>query len=132
MSKYLGIDYGRNKFGTAFSEGELASPGEVIQIGGLEDALAKVERIIEAEQIENVVIGLPESGEARSVTEKFIKVLENVIVNTGTKIFTAEETLSSKHGWEVMSEMGVSKKARKNEDAFAAAEILQDFLENRK
>ena len=126
--KYLGIDYGKTKMGTAYSEGEMASPGEVISISGLKDALEKIKVIISKKEIENVVIGIPESGEARQITEKFIQALKHDMLG-GIQIIEVEETLSTQIAQESMLSLGVSKKKRSKEDAYAAAEILQEYLD---
>jgi putative transcription antitermination factor YqgF len=127
--KYLGIDYGKSKFGTAFSEGELVTPGKVVQISGLQDAITKIIQIIEAEEVEIVVIGMPESGEARKITEKFIAAAKNGKLKDEVKIIPVEETLSSQNARETLIQLGVSQKKRAQEDAYAAAEILQGYLD---
>jgi putative transcription antitermination factor YqgF len=129
--KYLGIDYGKSKFGTAFSEGELATSGEVVHITGLQDALTKIIRIIDAENIEKVVIGMPESGEASSITEKFVAALKQSKAGQKIEIIITEETLSTLHSRQFMIKMGFPKKKRSQEDAFAAAEILQSYLDEK-
>lgn len=127
--KYLGIDYGKSKFGTAFSEGELASPGEVIKISGLTDGIQKIEKIISDNNVEIVVIGIPESGEARNVTEKFIHELKHDMLEN-IQVIEVEETLSTQIAKGSMLVLGISKKNRQKEDAYAAAEILQEYLDN--
>jgi putative Holliday junction resolvase len=125
--KYLGIDYGKSKFGIAFSEGELVSPGKVVAISGLKDGLEKIKKIIANEKVEIIVIGVPESGEARQITEKFIASLKHDML-TKVQIIEVEETLSSQHGLYSMIALGVAKKKRGQEDAYAAAWILQGYL----
>lgn len=126
--KYLGIDYGKKKIGLAVSEGVIADPFKVIECSGLKDALQKVMQVVKAENIEVVVIGLPESGEARSITQKFIKGLRD----KGTKIIEVDETLSTQEAGRLMREMGAKQSARKMEDALAAAIILQDYLDGQR
>jgi putative holliday junction resolvase len=124
--KYLGIDYGKTKMGLAFSEGLTASPFKVVEINGLEDALKKTQKIVEQEKIDQVVVGLPESGEARMIAEKFIKGLKPFI-----EVVTADETLSSHNARENMIKLGKGKKARSQEDAHSAAIILQEYLDSK-
>ena len=111
--KYLGIDYGKSKIGLALSEGLTASPFKILYVNSLKDALSQVGNVIRCESIEGVIIGVPDSGEARSITEKFIKELESDV-----PVIRADETLSTHHS-----------KGKKNEDAIAAAFILQNYLD---
>ena len=124
--KYLGIDYGKNKMGLAISEGLTSSPLKVLSISGLEDALFKIRKEIEREGVDLVVVGVAESGEARSVTEKFIKALKPYI-----DLVEVPETLSTQNALSKMIQLGKSKKARGREDAEAAALILQEYLDER-
>lgn len=128
--KYLGIDYGKLKIGTAFSEGEIASPGEILQINGLQDALNKVIQIIEAENIKVVVIGKPESGEALKIEENFVLELRKRLPDLVTE--EVEETLSTKRATDLMLQFNLPTKKRRQEDAHSAALILQEYLEDAK
>ena len=124
--KYLGIDYGKKKIGLSVSEGAIADPLKVVDCSSLIDALQKVLRVIKDESVEKVIIGLPESGESRKMTVKFI---EGVRVK-GKEVIEAEETLSSQEAGRLMREMGAKRSSMKKEDALAAAIILQDYLDS--
>jgi len=123
--KILGIDYGKKKVGLAISEGLSASPYKIIEITSLADALQQVSRVIKNEEIEKVVIGLAESGESKSMTEKFITELKKEI-----DVTTVAETLSSHNADNQMSEMGVQKSKKGQNDAIAASLILQEYLDS--
>jgi putative transcription antitermination factor YqgF len=123
--KYLGIDYGKRKVGLAISEGISVSPLKVIEISSLVDAVQKVRQVIQAEQIDEVVVGMAESGESKSMTEKFVKELEKKI-----KVVVVEETLSSQQADKQMRELGVVRGKRGKNDAMAAAIILEGYLSN--
>ncbi len=122
--KYLGIDYGLKKIGLAISEGQIASVFKVIGISSLKDALTKIKKVIADEKIDRVVIGIAgkESGKA---AKNFSRQLSKNIT-----VIETDETLSSQKAKEMMIELGVSQKKRKEEDAFAAAIILQNFLDS--
>lgn len=122
--KYLGIDYGKKKVGLAISEGLTATPLTIVESSGLEDALQKVGHILVREGIDRVVIGLAESGESRSMTEKFIQRLSEDV-----EVVIVEETLSSKLADEKMRLAAVKKSKVKSNDAIAAMVILEDYLE---
>lgn len=126
--KYLAIDYGKRKVGLSLSEGVVASPFKVVEVSSLKDALEKIAYIISVEKIDKVVIGIPESGEAKKLASKFFEALQNELKDV--EIIGADETLSSYNARQQMIEAGVSKQARLSEDAVAAANILQNYLDN--
>ena len=126
--KYLGIDYGKSKMGLAFSEGELAEAWKVVELLGLDDAIKKTLKTIQEENVEKIVVGQPESGEARKLEESFVKNLKKV---TNVEIIEAEETLTTQNAKQMMLNESLSRKGRQKEDAYAAAIILQEYLDSR-
>ena len=124
--KYLGVDYGKSKIGLALSDGQMASPLRVVSTSSLKDSLQKISHIIKSEGVERVVVGVPESGEARSFAKKFIEELEKSLEKI--EIIGVPETLSSVRGKELMIDLNLSKKERQKEDAYSAVIILQEFL----
>lgn len=128
--KYLGIDYGKSKMGLSVSEGQVASVLKVIEISGLRDALQKIDKVIKDEEADRVVVGLPESGEARTITKKFLAELKSKYKNQPVEVIETEETLSSFQARALMHDLDFSEKAVKTkEDEYAAAIILQSFLD---
>lgn len=125
--KYLGIDYGKRKIGLAKSEGNLASPLKVVEISSLKDALNKVSQVVVREGSEKIIVGLSESGESRKITKAFIQELAKTL--KGVEIVEVAETLSSSQAQSEMVRLGVGKNKRQQEDAFSAAIILQNFLD---
>lgn len=122
---YLGIDYGKRKIGLAISEGDMAGPYGLVYITSLKDGVEKVLQIIRKENIEKVVVGVAESGESRAITLEFIKQLKK----RGLEVVETEETLSSQAALGKMLELGTTRRHRQTEDAFAAVEILQVYLD---
>lgn len=119
--KYLGIDYGRRKVGLSLSDGKLAEPYQVIRYKDFDKMLAHIQRIIEKQKVEKVIVGVSE-GEMAEESKKF------------SKIFNAEifdETLSSHDAIEmsIASHMG-RKKRKEMEDAFAASIMLQNYIDS--
>ncbi len=57
--KYLGIDFGLKKIGLAVSEGELATPREVLTVTGFSDAVDQILTIIKKDKFDKIVVGLP-------------------------------------------------------------------------
>ncbi len=123
--KYLGVDFGLRKIGLALSEGELSSPLTVLHIKNLNEGIKKIEEVIINKEIDKVVIGIPESGVRMSILK---------VVNKLRKKFDVaivEETLSSKDAQSTMKSLGLGKKKRQEEDAYSAAIILQDYLDEK-
>lgn len=122
--RYLGVDYGLKKIGLSISEGQIASIYKVIEVSSLKDALEKIKKIIHDEKIDRVVIGIAdrESGKA---AKKFSKQLQKNIT-----VIETDETLSTQKAKKMMIELNIGQKRRKKEDAFAAAIILQNFLDS--
>lgn len=122
--KYLGVDFGLRRIGLAISEGNLASPWQVLEVKSFSDALEKTSKIIREGNFERIVVGLPEGKMGENVIG-FVKALRK----RGFEVETSGETLSSKKALEVMIEQGAPQRKRRFEDAYSAAEILQNYLE---
>ncbi|MBI2600664.1 pre-16S rRNA-processing nuclease YqgF [Candidatus Daviesbacteria bacterium] len=124
---YLGVDFGLRKIGLAVSDGEIASPWKIIEAKSLDSAVEQLYSLIVQEGFGEVVVGIPESGKIVGVIKRVI----NKLKKRGVKIEQVDETLSSKLGQRKMIELNLSKKKRRYNDAFAAAEILQSFLDQK-
>ena len=123
--KYLGVDYGLKKIGLAVSQGMMAHPLKVLHVGGLSDAVARVSQVINSEKLDVVVVGMPEGDNSAKITKKFIVELRKFI-----QVFAVDETLTSQKAKSLMIDLGIGQKSRQKEDAYSAALILQDFLDN--
>jgi putative holliday junction resolvase len=122
--KVLALDFGRARTGVAVSDptGTLARPLGMVEQAATEDGLARIERLVEEQAAERVVVGLPltmrgEAGEQARETQRFVELLSarlDVPVVTFDERFTtdlAEQTAS-----------------RSDEDARAAAHLLSGYL----
>lgn len=128
--RYLGVDYGLRKIGLAISEGQIASPLRVLKISGLSDAISKILQVINKEEIERVVIGVPDSGESKKAVKKFITKLKTDLKDRPVSVIETDETLSSSSAKELMIDLGLGEKQRQKEDAYSAVIILQNFLDS--
>ena len=118
--KILGIDYGRKKIGLAVSEGVLTEPWKVLRVNNLNDSIQKIEKEIEIEKPDRVVVGVSE-GEMGLESKKFAEMV-------GAETF--DETLSTHRAQELSMQANIPRKKRKNlEDAYAAAVMLQSYLD---
>jgi len=119
--KTLGIDYGRRKVGLAIADGPLAEPLQVIRYSDADVLKEKLNQIIKGEKIEKVIVGVSE-GEMGKESENFAREI-------GAETF--DETLSTRDAQTLSREAGISRKKRRElEDAYAAAIMLQNWLDN--
>ncbi len=123
--RYLGVDFGLRRIGLAISEGELASPWQIIEVSSFSDAIEKTSKIINENSFEEIIIGLPE-GQIGKKAAKFAAALRK----QGFEVKSADETLSSKKALAELIEQGAGQKKRRFKDAFSAAEILQNYLDS--
>lgn len=126
--RFLGIDYGTKKVGLSVSDGKLAEPLKVIRYDNAKSLLRKVEQVVQVEKIQKVIIGVSE-GEMAEETKKFISTLSSSLFPISCIPF--DETLTSKDAINFAISAGVPKqKRRKNEDAYAATIMLQNYLDS--
>ena len=117
--KVLALDYGRARTGVAVSDptGTIARPLGVVERAATKEGLRRVREIVEKEQVERVVVGLPltlrgERGEQAKETERFVEALRAALP---VPVELYDERFTS-----VLAE---------GDDARAAAHLLSDYLE---
>jgi putative Holliday junction resolvase len=124
MKNFLGIDYGRKKIGVALATSPLAEPFGVYETAG---AFNKIGGLIKQYEISAFVVGESEGDmaiEARSFGEKLAHEFS-------LPVYFVDETLTTQDVQRKSIESGMSRKKRKKrEDAFAAALILQSYLDS--
>ncbi len=125
--KYLAVDFGLKKIGLAISDGIFSSPWKVVKVKNMDDCVRKINKILHEERFDKLIVGKPE-GKLSKLIGRFVKNLKD----KGAEVEIVDETLSSQKALRLMIEMGFSKKKRRTEDSFAAAEILQNFLDSNK
>ena len=123
--RYLGIDFGLKKIGLAISEGELAAPLKVLEASNFQDALSKIKK--EAADFDKVIIGKPEGKVGKKVTK-----LVSLLKKESMDIEEWDETLSSQKAMAYMIQSGLGKNKRKITDAYSAAIILQEYLDEKR
>lgn len=123
--RYLGIDFGLKKIGLAISEGELAAPLKVLEASNFQDALSKIKSL--AKDFDKVIIGKPEGEVGKKVTK-----LVSLLKKENMDIEEWDETLSSQKAMAYMIQSGLGKNKRKTKDAYSAAIILQEYLDEKK
>ncbi|MFA5358806.1 MAG: Holliday junction resolvase RuvX [Patescibacteria group bacterium] len=127
MSKILGMDYGSVRIGLALGDEEqkIALPFDVI--ANNEGVVGNLRRIIDAEKVYRIVIGLPlnMSGVSTKKTEEVEDFIDLLKSNFNLPILTEDERLSSKMADSLFKDF----KQKYDRDAIAAMIILQGYLD---
>lgn len=132
--RYLAIDYGTKRTGLAICDPTetIVSPLAVIQTQ--KEPLEKIKNIIETENVEAIVLGLPlnmddSQGPQAELVLKFAKQLENSL---NVPVYLQDERLSSFGAEEKLASAQFSHAQKKERlDAVAASEILRVFIEQK-
>ncbi len=120
----LGVDWGEAKIGVAISAGNLAVP---LAVFTPESFAAGISKIIEDKRVEKIVVGVSEN-ESEDKAREFGKKLQGKV---NVPVEFSDETLSTYEAQYMAIEAGVpQKKRREMEDAYAAALILQNYLDS--
>ena len=126
---YLGIDFGEKKIGLSLSAGEIARPFLVLRIKNYESGIREIKKICEEEQIEQIVVGFPEADKESEIACKIKHFAIKLSQIVQLPIIFQDETLTSQEALQKMIISGKAMKKRRKEDAFAAAIILQEYLD---
>ena len=122
----LGIDWGEAKLGLALSVGRLAEPYEVVRYTDMKILKEALAEIIKRQNVDKIVVGVSE-GKSGELAREFGKKIGEL----GVEVVFFDEALSTLKAQELAREAGIKrKKARALEDAFAAAVMLQSFLDS--
>lgn len=134
--KIMSIDYGDVRTGIAFCDvnEKLAYPYTVIKENYLPKLVNKIAEVIEKEQPEKIVIGLPRNmdgsygyrcDECKNLGEELSKIVN-------LPIDFQDERLTTVIADQVLHENNVhGKKKKQNIDAVSAVEILQSYIDKK-
>jgi putative Holliday junction resolvase len=137
----LAIDPGTRRIGLAISDagGKIANPYDVLTVTSQEQGIEKILKLIDEEDIERLVIGLPlnmdgSKSKSSESAREFGRILATrsgkpvLFVDERLSSFEAEQSLiDRKRGGEK-----ITRKAKKSQlDALAANLILQAFLDGK-
>ena len=137
--RIMGLDYGSRTVGVAISD-ELFMTAQAKEIirrkeeNKLRRTLARIEELILEYDIREIVLGLPlhmdsSVGVRAEISMDFKDKLER---RTGIPVVLLDERLTTVEADEIMDELGIRGKERKNYvDMIAAKVILQDYLNQR-
>lgn len=122
-SPFLCLDFGLKHLGLAIADASLAKPLQTIPTN---QALSQIQSLVHQYQIKSIVIGLSE-GKMAQLTRLFGRQLSQL---THLPIYYHDETLTSYDVRVKAAQAGIKKSRRQGKlDHFAAAAILQDFLD---
>lgn len=136
--RLLGIDFGSKRIGIATSDytGVLASPLTVLDRSGdmKRDHKRIVELVVEEEAVA-VVVGLPIdlSGKNGIAAQHVLLETKQLATVLDVPVLTYDERMTSAAANRQLADLGVSaKKRRITVDKFAAAFILQSYLDSQR
>lgn len=132
--KILSIDYGRKRIGLAITDPLriIVSPYKTIDNSGIDDFIKELKSIILLENVKIIILGCPKENEQnKDIVSEIMNIKSEIEKITGIELKIQDETYTSKNAINRMLEVGKSKKFRKqkaNIDSFAAAIILEEYL----
>ncbi len=134
MSRVIGLDYGEKRVGVALSDHTrtIASPWGVVDIA---QATETVERLIEEESIDLVVVGLP-IGLAGIETDSSVGARQfaaDLAERLSVRVELADERFTSKVAEKVLIDAGMTRERRRQiRDKLAATVMLQSYLDSQR
>ena len=137
--RIMGLDFGSRTVGVAISDSLLltAQGVEIIrrkEENKLRQTLARIEELIMANEVEEIVLGLPKNmndteGVRVELTKEFKEKLER---RTGLPVIFWDERLTTVAADKAMMEAGIRRENHKDYvDMIAATLILQGYLDRR-
>lgn len=137
--RIMGLDFGSKTVGVAISDSLLltAQGVEIIRRkdeNKLRQTLARIEELIEQNEVEEIVLGLPKNmnateGARVELTNEFKEKLER---RTGLPVIMWDERLTTVEANRTMMDAGIRRENRKEYvDMIAATLILQGYLDRR-
>jgi len=132
--RVLALDVGARRIGIAVSDGMVASTAGVIHRKGMARDLDTLRGLIDRHDAARIVVGLPlslsgEIGPQARVTLEFVDALKEALT---VPVETFDERYTSAEAEATLRAQGVkARKIRARVDEFAAATILQGWLDAR-
>ncbi|MBT3179718.1 MAG: Holliday junction resolvase RuvX [Candidatus Marinimicrobia bacterium] len=135
MGRFLGVDYGDSRIGLALSDPLkiIASPFKTIRNKGEEKCIQEFQSLIEENEVELIVVGLPigMKGQDTTQTEK-VRKFADLITQLNLPVHLEDERLSSVSAQKSMILQNIKTGHNKGMiDERAAAILLQQFIDKR-
>lgn len=123
--KVLGIDFGLKNLGLAIAHNDLVESFGQIRFKNFQTVLGEIQKILEEEEIERIVVGISE-GKMAERTREFAGKLQG---RTKRPVFLVDESFSSREAREKMLEtFKPQKKRKKQEHQIVACLLLENFI----
>lgn len=132
--RYLAIDYGTRRTGLALCDASEIISTPLTTIYGQNQLIEKIAELVEAENVEAIVLGLPLNmdGSESAQTKLVRKFAEQLEGGLNVQVHLQDERLSSFSAEQKLAPANFTKgKMKQRLDAVAAAEILDAFLEQK-
>jgi len=132
--RYLAIDYGTRRTGLAICDPSETIVSPLSVLDSRKGLLEKILNVIKNENVGAIVVGLPlnmddSKGSQAQLSEKFGEQLKKVIQ---IPLYFQDERLSSFAAEEKLAPAQFTRgKKKKRLDAIAAAQILENYIENK-
>lgn len=128
--KILGLDIGQKRIGVAISEGKIASAYTVIDGSDWEKAIFTLSGIIRAENVAQIIIGIPKNKDTFQ-SDKIHKFALELTKTVNLPINYVDETLTSKEAERIMKDLNCDPKSieyKEEIDKLSAKLILEQYL----
>ncbi len=131
----LGLDVGDRRVGVAISdpEGHIAVPLRTLQRSAQDDIVKSIAGLVAEEDISSIVVGLPlrMDGTAGAQAESVREFVRELLSAVNVPVTLWDERLSTVQADQLLRSGG-SRKRKAEQDALAAAIILQGYLDSRR
>jgi putative holliday junction resolvase len=127
----MAIDYGGKRIGVALSDsGVLATPHSVVRNEG--DVVETLATLAQEVGAETIVVGIPRRAHASAGERTYRELAEKLRQRTCKEVVLWDEALTTAEASERLRASGVRRRdAQRQIDMFAAAVILQSYLDAR-
>lgn len=134
--RILGLDVGDRRIGLAISDpnGQVAVPLRTLHRTAQDGAVEAIAALVAEENVEAIVVGLPlrMDGSAGSQAESVEEFVRQLLPAVNVPVTLWDERLSTVQAEQLLRRDGPPSRKRKAEqDALAAAIILQGYLDSR-
>lgn len=134
MGRYLGLDVGDRTIGVAISDEMkwMAQPVKTIKRIGKKKDYAEIARILQANEIEKIIVGLPKNmdNSIGPQAEKAMAFADGLMKRFDVVVEYIDERLTTSRSTQILIESGVRRENRKQfVDQLAAVQILQTYLD---
>ena len=134
--RILGLDVGDRRIGLAISDpnGQVAVPLRTLHRTAQDGAVDAIAALVAEENVEAIVVGLPLrlDGSAGSQAESVQEFVRQLLPAVNVPVTLWDERLSTVQAEQLLRRDGPPSRKRKAEqDALAAAIILQGYLDSR-